>query len=620
MKSRISATFVHATATVLGALVVIVGAWSISTSIGRTRPATISPQLRTLHQQRVFTGRVEQLPTTDVSSHAAGVASLVLMLPGQSVAAGEAIAELDREPLIAELITIQKELIALGVHTSKATLGSGSNIVALRKNSETIQQQEQKALQALRSSIEEYRQKLATIGKEIGTVSGVLTLPGQTSFAGIFAGDLPQDLSEALMLVHSALEGSILSQTLTVSDIRTFFGSGNTTESPFLKALPKPQAAVPFWEKLLESERLKDLIESRIKASAEFSDSQEALQLLLTSKALTQMSSDILQGLTGLLSTIESSDQFSTAEIEAQSRLLARNTSSMTTLLETLKIHEERLVTLLGKYSDARQEQIEEQQNARTRFVQLSGERATLLQQGAEIISKQYTAVQAIRNARARALEEQVASESGIHQSPSPVVSPAKSTTLLQEREQSLQTQLEQGIIRSPSLGVVTALSVAVGDSVASGQTVATLSARQPIVHVEVKEPLALVVGQFIDVVVGDSRHPEHFAGEIQAVTSVGDHETRFSVGIRSVEGFLKSVQDATVTVGVTLSTPRPVLAIPASSIMTTAHGSMVSIVEPKNNTSKSQTVATGFQGDDGWVEIIQGLTQKDSIVAQSSP
>jgi len=174
--------------------------------------------------------------------------------------------------------------------------------------------------------------------------------------------------------------------------------------------------------------------------------------------------------------------------------------------------------------------------------------------------------------------------------------------------------------IIAPFDGVIASLDVAVGDSVGSSNAVVTIITDQKIAEVTLNEIDAaqVVVGKKVTLEF-DAVSDLSVTGEVVEVDAIGT-VTQGVVSYNVKIGF--DVQDDRVKSGMSTSaniiiqSKQNVLLAPITAVKTTGNSSYVEILV--NGQPQRQTVTTG-DSDDTMIEIIDGLSEGQAVVTQTT-
>ncbi len=184
----------------------------------------------------------------------------------------------------------------------------------------------------------------------------------------------------------------------------------------------------------------------------------------------------------------------------------------------------------------------------------------------------------------------------------------------------NLQAIIAKKIIRAPFAGQVGIRRVNLGQTVRVGEELIPLHQSDPI-FVEFAVPQTrlplLKIGQTLRVTSDGLEFPVE--GKIQAINPVIDEVTRTAL----VQGLLQNPGDRLRAgqfglVDVILPSDRPVLAIPASSVISEAYGDSVFVVEPNDKGepfARQQFVQLGQRKGD-FVAVDKGLNPGDRVVS----
>lgn len=184
----------------------------------------------------------------------------------------------------------------------------------------------------------------------------------------------------------------------------------------------------------------------------------------------------------------------------------------------------------------------------------------------------------------------------------------------------NLQAIINKKIIRAPFSGRVGIRLVNLGQTVRIGEELIPLHQNDPI-FVDFAVPqtrlAALSVGQTIRVMSDGLESP--VAGRIEAINPVIDETTRTAV----VQGLIQNPEDKLRAgqfgmVDVVLPQDRPVLAIPASAVISEAYGDSVYVVEKNDKgeeIARQQFIQLGVRRGD-FVAVTKGLNAGDRVVS----
>jgi len=254
----------------------------------------------------------------------------------------------------------------------------------------------------------------------------------------------------------------------------------------------------------------------------------------------------------------------------------------------------------------------------RSSLQELAQRRSTILQNTSQQAHELYQTLEGLRDARSRGMEKLITLEvlrEGLN--PPAASSPEAALSALQQRQEEVIHEIDATIVRAPARGVILTLAARVGDALLAQAVLGSLSSAQPKMTIETPEELPLLsVGQFADVLVAVADgSTQHFAGEVEEIDRSHSGQTNLTVVVRSPDQFLE-MNPSSATVIFTNATPKPVLAVAQSAVVTAGKKSVVFVVSGNTQKVVERPVVVGFHGDDGWVEIQEGLTTGEVILA----
>ncbi len=589
-------------------LAVVVGAWTIYRSLAKTPIETFPVEERVISKTIEVPATVleKSEPITITAAHD-GIVSVVSALPGSPVGAGDVLVEFDRH--IQEAKVVQALRVLLRVQKpSDETLNSRDLSDRIKQKEGTLARlssEAEAAVTALRSRSVEYADVLLTVRATIADLEKKLA----TATAPEESADSPKELEEAVTLLRIAVEGNSLSESLALSDIRTFFGADGTTTA-FLKTIPEPQEAVPYWEKLLEAERLQRIVSEKIKNPPSV-DAQTELQLLLTSKAVAEQALDIINGLRGLNDKITPTNDYPLSEQQASARLLERNLASIQAAWESFKIHERRFLGVLEKQGTQEAQVNEKEQELRSQLQAALADRSKKITMGNEDIRKAQLVLNTARQKQSEVLQEverlkaqyEYATGTGEVTS-SPSISSLE-RDLVRER-----SALEDHTVHALTSGVIEEVLVRVGDALHAGDPLVRVRPIALSIEAQVSDKQVLrhvTNGHIVEIILDREGGRQILSGVIESV----DYQ-RSLVRIIPVS-FQTITPGATLTVRITATTDTPVLAIQRWLVVPNDNHPLVSVVGEDNSVT-TQEIGVGLIGDDDWVEVETGLQKGQKI------
>ncbi len=186
-------------------------------------------------------------------------------------------------------------------------------------------------------------------------------------------------------------------------------------------------------------------------------------------------------------------------------------------------------------------------------------------------------------------------------------------------RAENWQALIDRKIVRAPFAGRVGIRRVNLGQTIKSGDDLIPLHQSNPI-FIEFAVPqtrlAALEVGQKLRVLSDGLVEPVE--GKITAINPVVDEATRTAL----VQGVLQNPEDRLragqfAEVDVILPREHPVVAIPATALISQAYGDSVFVVEEKDGRPvvRQQFVQLGMRRGD-FVEVTKGIGAGDRIVS----
>jgi membrane fusion protein (multidrug efflux system) len=188
-----------------------------------------------------------------------------------------------------------------------------------------------------------------------------------------------------------------------------------------------------------------------------------------------------------------------------------------------------------------------------------------------------------------------------------------------QARVENWQALIDRKVVRAPFSGRVGIRRVNLGQTIKPGDELIPIHQSDPI-FVEFAVPQtrlsALKVGQKLRVLSDGLDEPVE--GEITAINPVVDEATRTAL----VQGLLHNPQDRLragqfAQVDVILPRLHPVVAIPATALVSEAYGDSVFVIEEKDGkaVARQQFVQLGLRRGD-FVEVTKGLSPGDRVVS----
>lgn len=183
---------------------------------------------------------------------------------------------------------------------------------------------------------------------------------------------------------------------------------------------------------------------------------------------------------------------------------------------------------------------------------------------------------------------------------------------------QSINAQIEKTIMRAPFAGTVTKQDVEKGEIVSAGEVIVSIISQD---NLEIESNISevnigkITVGNRVEVTF-DAFPGESYEG---TVTYIDPGETlidsvvnyKVKVALDSVDSKIKSG----LTVNLKIETGRvaAVVAVPMFAISETEIGDIVTLY--KNGATEDVKITTGLLGEDGFVEVLSGLTEGDKVV-----
>ncbi|GEM_PF-3875385 len=594
-------------------LAVVVGAWTIYRSFATTPVETFAVTERLISKTVEVPANVLEtsVPITITASHD-GIVSVVSALPGSPVGVGDVLLEFDRH--IQESLVIQalRALLRSQKPNDDKTLNTRDLSDRIKTQELALtraKDQTEEALKALRARSLEYTTIVSTIRTTIDDLQTKLATASSTQ---VPAGS-EKELEEAKALLRIAVEGNSLSQSLALSDIRTFFGADGTTTA-FLKTIQEPQAAVPYWEKLLEAERLQRIVSVNIKTPPS-SDPQAELQLLLTSKAVAEHALDIINGLKLLNDQIIPTNDYPLSEQLAGARLLERNLASMQAALDSLKIHEQRFLGLLEKQGQQTAEVTQKDQEVRAQLQGALADRSVKITLGNDDIRKSQATLSARRQKQSEILQEverlKARYEYLTHGDPSSVVG----NKVLEGSLQDTRRTLEDMTVRAVTSGVIEKVFVNIGDALHAGDPLVAVRPIAPSIEAKINDAEMvgrIAPGHVVEIGVSNTEGHQIMAGVVESV-----EQSTGTVRIVSVS-FQPIPSGATLTARFTVTTGKPVVAIRPWLVVSNNNHSFVSVMGD-NNLLVQREVTLGLQEDHQWVEVQSGLNKGQKITTPNS-
>ncbi|MEY2342753.1 efflux RND transporter periplasmic adaptor subunit [Acidithiobacillus sp. IBUN Pt1247-S3] len=189
----------------------------------------------------------------------------------------------------------------------------------------------------------------------------------------------------------------------------------------------------------------------------------------------------------------------------------------------------------------------------------------------------------------------------------------AKAHALLQSLEQRQQS-LHAGIIRAPITGVITAIPVQAGNTIAAGQPFLTINpagARVVVLGVEPEDLGEIHVGDEVALRSLDAQG-KSWPSKVQQVLAQVDPTTRLAGVIVPLPADAQALPGTLLSAEITLA-QRQSLAVPDSAVLT-QHGRAYCFVDRKGIAQK-RWVETGWQ-EGKWIEVQKGLQAGETVVS----
>jgi len=182
-----------------------------------------------------------------------------------------------------------------------------------------------------------------------------------------------------------------------------------------------------------------------------------------------------------------------------------------------------------------------------------------------------------------------------------------------------IQAQIEQRVIRAPFSGVISGIDAEVGEIVSAGSTVlAVVSNGDFEIELEVPEidVSKIEVGNVVDIKLDAFGSIETWAGEIVAISQAEtyvDGVPVYQTNVRFAESDERIRSGLSATVMIMTETRDNVLAVPSEYIDRDEDGRFVNIVINEDEAER-RDVIIGLRGSDGYIEIIEGLSEGDVV------
>lgn len=198
----------------------------------------------------------------------------------------------------------------------------------------------------------------------------------------------------------------------------------------------------------------------------------------------------------------------------------------------------------------------------------------------------------------------------------------AKKIAIQQKKDALLDAQqnLADCYIRAPFDGIITEVNVKKGDSISSGTAVATLITKQKIAEVTLNEIDAAKVKAGQKTTLAFDALPElSVTGKVLEIDTVGTVSQGVvnygvKIGFDTEEEQIKP--GMSVTVDIITEVKQDVLLIPISAVKTTGNNSFAEILV--DNQPQKKAITTG-SSNDTMIEVIEGLTEGEQVVAQTT-
>lgn len=553
----------------------------------------------TLKQTVSSTGRVKSAADIDLNFKTIGKISKISASVGQQVKIGEELASLDLKDLESAVRQAEANLQVAQANLSKLIAGSRPESIAIQQA--TVQ----KARTAYDSAKNDFNNVVQSTSADLIRYENAL-IDSKTSLTDV-KNSREQDIVNAKDTAVTSMETyeivaiaslDVVDDTLNDEDASTTLSAQNRQ---YLI-----DTEVNYKLTLDALSELGDYIETA-KSTKDTDDIDEALDKTLS--LLDMLSSLLDDTFNVLLATITSSD-LSELELDTLKTNIRAEQTNTNTAISTVQTKQQTLDGAVLAYTV----------NVNTAQMAVNTAEDTLNQAEATKDSKVDAAQAAVSTAK-RALEIAEA-QLALEKAPARREDIDLSAAQVKQSEAALEiakNQLEDNILRAPSVGVITAVNYEVGEQSSLAQPVITMFSEGKFeIEVDISEAdIAKVrAGNPTDIDFDAFGSDTIFPGEVTYIDpaeTVIQDVVYYMVTIQFDEGQYAIKPGLTANVEIMTAEKKDVLTVVQRAIYEKEDGKYVKVLSQEQEIEKA--IRVGLRGDDGLIEVVAGLDEGDDVI-----
>ena len=591
-------------------LLVIGGIWKATSSSAQVTFVTDTVQRGSLKQTVDVTGELQSVTDLSLAFDTSGSVSALKAKIGDVVKAGDVIATLGADELSAAADQAHQAVLQAQASLDAKNAGISTEEEAAQRAGVAVAQAQVNAaeIDAANAELQESTGNTA----DAATVASSQSDYDQVTAKNVEAEtQTSEDLETALTAALVSIRGGLA----TADQIFAVNNSLLDDEYHQYLGVNDPSSMSEGRGMFAQAEDSRDAAENALIA---LSDSPTSAQIsniyTLTNTAFTQVSGTLLYAARALDASTSDSGTFSNADLNALKSLIASERTTVASAQGALESSKQTYDTVIRENADRLTDatnalalaKANQSAGKANRSATVAKANATLLVQQASLTQSQ------------AALDQILAKPRGVD-----VAGLEAAVGSAEANERAALARLRKTEIVAPIDGVISDIVYDVGEQVSAGQEMVTMFAQGDAYEIALDIPESdiakIAVGQMADITFDAFGDKTAFTGSVYSINpaqkviqDVVFYEAKVVLSNDQVVSMLKPGMSADVTIHT--NQRDAVLYVPSRAVLEKDGKPYVRV--PKNDREFDERVVTvGLKGDDGLTEIIDGLSENDTVI-----
>lgn len=591
-------------------LLVIGGIWKVTSSSAQVTFVTDTVQRGSLEQTVDVTGELQSVTDLSLAFDTSGSVKTIKAKIGDVVKAGDVIATLGADELSAAVDQAHQAVLQAQASLDAKNAGISTEEEAAQRAGVAVARAQVDAagIDASNALLQESTGNVADTASVDSSQSDYDQVAAKNVEAEAQAAeDLETALSTALVSIRGGLATAdqifAMNNSLLDVEYRQYIGVNDPSAMSEGKAM------------FVQAEESRDAAENALIALSGSPTSAEISNIYtLANTAFTQVSGTLLYAARALDASISDSGTFTNADLNALKSLIASERTTVVSAQGALESSKQTYDTVIRENAD----RLTDATNALAlaKANQSAGEAnraATAAKANATLLVQQASLTQS-----QAALDQVLAKPRGVD-----VAGLEAAVGSAEANERAALARLRKTEIVAPIDGVISDIAYDVGEQVSAGQEMVTMFAQGDAYEIALDIPESdiskIAVGQTADITFDAFGDKMPFAGSVYSINpaqkiiqGVVFYEAKVVLSNNQVVSMLKPGMSADVTIHT--NQRDAVLYVPARAVLEKDGKPYVRV--PKNDHEfDERSVTTGLKANDGLTEILDGLSESETVI-----